>query len=309
VIFPGGISTVLAGAAGPSDSLVEQRTEAQASTETIRAILNYGPIPGFEGVYEEFYDCTQDLCSDSLLRLANEVGPASVAEEYCAGVIAFGAEVGLNTYSVAPFQDWKNFDSPTIQQDCLDTLDAIEVAEAQQYQAYSDNFVMQGKAAIGELAPIRFILSQAIDGDLDDNPGYHTYFLEISTTFESDEYEAPGSGLSQGTVEINDLLDLIGQQRLANPERAPMDRAFMEEILSQYPHEIDLTLIENEAGEIYRIELITSDGAAMCLSVEPWESDPFNEGMPDPGMGYGLGYMESLEVLRGFGNAVEGSCG
>lgn len=309
VIFPGGISTVLAGVAGPSDELVETRTQAKDSTETIQAIMNSGPVPGFEGVYEEFYDCMPEGCSDSLMRLANEIGPEARTGDYCEELISFGAAIGLTTYSIAPYNDAIGLDSASAQSDCVKTLDAIDVAEAQQYQAYSENFVMEGTAAVGALAPIRFVVMQAIDGNLDDNPGYHTYFLEITTTFQTGEYQAPGSGLSKGTVEINDLLDLIGQQRLANPDRKPMDRAFMEEILSTYPHEIEMTLIENESGEIHRIQLTTSDGAAMCLSVEPWESDPFNEGIPDPGMGYGLGYMESLEVLRGFGNAVEGSCG
>lgn len=308
-LFPGGVSSVLAGAAGPSESLVKTQTEGRESTETIRAIMNAGPVPGFEGVYEEFYDCVPEGCSDSLMRLANEVGPESLAAEYCDNLIGFAAGVGLTEYAIAPDYESRSLEAVEARSDCVTTLDDIKLAAVQQYQAYSDAFVMEGTASVGANAPVRFVLTQAIDGNLDDNPGYHTFFLEISTTFTTGAYSTPGGGLSVGTVEINDLLDLIGQQRLANPDRAPMDRAFVEEILADYPHSIEMTLVENASGEIHRIHLTTSDGAEMCLSIEPWESDPFNEGIPDPGMGYGLGYMESLDVLRGFGNAVEGSCG
>jgi hypothetical protein len=44
----------------------------------------------------------------------------------------------------------------------------------------------------------------------------------------------------------------------------------------------------------------------MCLSIDAWDEEYM--GSPDPGTGYGLGYMNDLEVLKGFGNAVEGGC-
>lgn len=308
-IFPGGFSTVLAGVAGPSDSLVQTRTEADKSTETIQAIMDAGPIPGFEGVYEEFYDCREGGCSDSLMRLAKEVGPESLAVEYCDYVVSFAAGVGLTEYATAPDYESRSIEAVETRSDCVATLDDISLAAVQQYQAYSKAFVIEGTSSIGAKAPVRMVLTQAINGNLDDNPGFHTYFLEITTTFQTGPYATPGSGLSQGTVEINDLLDLIGQQRLANPDRDPMDKAFIEEILAEYPHQIDMELVANASGEIHRIHLTNSEGTELCLSIEPWESDPFNEGIPDPGMGYGLGFMESLDVLRGFGNAVEGSCG
>lgn len=270
-----------------------------------------GPVPGFEGVYEEFYDCAADVgCSDSMMRLANEIGPEPKTLEYCTGIVNFAIANGISTwrtsYEANPIEIEDGGEAAIY--GCSSFLDDIEMLQVQQVQAFSGTFILEGVANFGEGAPLRFAMMHAIDGNEDDNPGFHTYFLEISTTYE---WTNPclDCGLSQGTLERNDLLQLIGQERLANPDRAPMDKAFMTEILSKYPHDIPIEMVENSDGEIHRLHITNSDGAELCLSIEPWESDPANEGIPDPGQGYGLGYMESLEVLRGFGNAVNGSCG
>ena len=38
------------------------------------------------------------------------------------------------------------------------------------------------------------------------------------------------------------------------------------------------------------------------------DGDEAEQGQPDPGYGYGLGFMQDLKVLKDFGNAVEGGC-
>ena len=113
--------------------------------------------------------------------------------------------------------------------------------------------------------------------------------------------------LSKGSVEVNELLNIIGQARMANPDRNPTDPAFMREILATYKFDIKTKLFESKPGVADRIELTNSDGSHMCLSVKPWDEKVMAQ--PDPGWGYGLGGLYgNLDELTGFGNYSEGSC-
>ena len=80
----------------------------------------------------------------------------------------------------------------------------------------------------------------------------------------------------------------------------------MREILKTYSHDIDIRVFETKPGVANRLELTNSDGAHMCLAIDPWNEA--EQGQEDPGYGYGLGFMQDLKVLKGFGNAVEGGC-
>ena len=117
-----------------------------------------------------------------------------------------------------------------------------------------------------------------------EKPNTFTFELYISTAYGMDPLLRDGD-LSKGTVEVNELLNIIGQARLANPDRNPTDPAFMREILATYKFDIKTKLFESKPGVADRIELTNSDDSHICLSVEPWDEKKMAQ--PDPGWGYG----------------------
>jgi hypothetical protein len=169
----------------------------------------------------------------------------------------------------------------------------------------SPEFILAGNALGGSKSPFAIQLTLLKQGAAGDYPNTWIYELLIHTAYNEDPLTLEG-GLSQGTIEINDLLTLIAQERLAAPDRNPTNPVFVREILKTYSHDIDIRVFESKPGVANRLELTNSDGAHMCLAIDPWNEA--EQGQEDPGYGYGFGFMQDLKVLKGFGNAVEGGC-
>jgi hypothetical protein len=145
--------------------------------------------------------------------------------------------------------------------------------------------------------PFQMDLVEIDMGTSDPNPDAFNYSLTIATTFVADELLPGQDQLNDGTHELNDLLDAIGQARLKNPDVDPNDAALIRDALAAYPHDIPVTPLVDKDGKIRFIEITRSDDTQpMCVCVAPWDVE--FEGMEDPGSGYGVSSEDSVANLK-----------
>ncbi len=308
-IFPGAFATPLALSAGPNAAASQLVSQQKDSYETMNYLQNQ-PLPAGFGMIDEFSSCLDAGCGkevNSFWRTGVYKLEDPAMLETCEAVISYGLNLGLDNYSAGENGETLPLgDGVEAASVCAKTMDEYPRLKVQQYEAISPRFTISGTANFGARSPLQLELMLMKAGKLSEVPNTWGYDFSIATTYNSSPADAGNGGLSQGTVEINALLEAFGQARLAEPDRNPTDPKFVKEILAGYEYPVDITVVESTPGVANRLDLTNSDGAHMCLSIDAWDEEYM--GSPDPGTGYGLGYMNDLEVLKGFGNAVEGGC-
>lgn len=308
LIFPGAFAMPLATAFGPSESAKALNVLRQESFETLTQIRSVDLPAGF-AMIDEFYSCVQAGCGYEV-NSGWRTGVYNLDEPDMAGtckaVIDYAINFGLDTYrageSGQPRPIGDGAEAVTV---CAELMDQYPVLEVQKVEVLSPTFTITGAANFGAASPLKLELNLLKYGEDWEKPNAWGYQFMITTTYEQEPYENSG-GLSQGTIEINNLLESFGQARLAAPDRNPTDPDFVQEVLDTFEYPIDISVVESSPGVANRLDVTNSDGAHICLSIDPWDEEMMAG--PDPGTGYGLGFMENLEVLAGFGNAVDGGC-
>lgn len=308
LIFPGAFAMPLATALGPSESAKALNVLRQESFETLTQIRSLDLPAGF-AMIDEFYSCVQAGCGYEV-NSGWRTGVYNLDEPDMAGtckaVIDYAINFGLDTYragdSVQPTPIGDGVEAVSV---CAELMAQYPVLEVQKVEVLSPTFTITGETNFGAESPLKLELNLLKYGEDWEKPNAWGYQFMITTTYEQESYQNSG-GLSQGTVELNALLEAFGQARLAAPDRNPTDPAFVQEVLDTFEYPMDISVVESSPGVANRLDVTNSDGAHICLSIDAW--DEAMMGSTDPGTGYGLGFMENLEVLNGFGNAVDGGC-
>lgn len=301
-IVQGTIAPVLARALGPSAAGANLRSQMDDSARTMDWIQTKS-LPDSFSAGEE--NSVQEEVNARWLGQSKAYESENF-DQICTHVIAYAAELGATQWLEKTGKTKGQVsDSSQTQAACNKALGGYPKLKVQRYTVVSPEFILAGKALGGAKSPFAVQLTLLKQGTEGDFPNAWIYELAIHTAYNEDPLTLQG-GLSEGTVEINDLLTHIAQERLAAPGRNPTDPVFVREILKTYSHDIDISVFETKPGVANRLELTNSDGANMCLAIDPWNEA--EQGQPDPGYGYGLGFMQDLKVLKGFGNAVEGGC-
>ena len=300
---PGLLTPTIARVLGPSQagiSLQKQIDEAQATYEYL---ISVAPPEGFVAYDGEPFAEDQNI----QWGLSVNTGKEAPIREKCTAVVDYAFGLGASDWMRKDTRETgKVADRESTINACEQVLDGYPRLTVKKWSVYSDSFVMGGVANFAPNSPLTFDLILMNTDPKSEKPNTFSFELYISTAYGMDPVLRDGD-LSKGTVEVNELLNIIGQARLANPDRNPTDPAFMREILATYKFDIKPKLFESKPGVADRIELTNSDGFHMCISVEPWDEKKMAQA--DPGWGYGLGGLyENLDELTGFGNYSEGSC-
>ncbi|MEY4061364.1 MAG: hypothetical protein RIQ31_1026 [Actinomycetota bacterium] len=308
LIFPGAFAMPLATALGPSESAQALNVLRQESFETLTQIRSLELPAGFEMI-DEFYSCVEAGCGYEV-NSGWRTGVYNLDEPDMAGtckaVIDYAINFGLDTYRAGDSgQPTPIGDGAEAASVCAELMAQYPVLEVQKVEVLSPTFTITGATNFGAESPLKLELNLLKYGEDWEKPNAWGYQFMIATTYEQDRDQNSG-GLSQGSIEINNLLESFGQARLAAPDRNPTDPAFVQEVLDTLEYPINISVVETSPGVANRLDVTNSDGAHICLSIDPWDEEIM--GSPDPGTGYGLGFMENLEVLAGFGNAVDGGC-
>ena len=300
---PGSLTPTIAKALGPSQagiSLQKQIDEAQA---TYSYLMSTAAPEGFVA-----YD-GEPFAEDENIQwgLSANTGKEAPIREKCTAVVDYAFGLGASDWMRKDTRETgKVADRDSTIKACEQVLDGFPRLKVKRVSVYSDSFVMGGVANFAPNSPLTFDLILMNTDPKSEKPNTFSFELYISTAYGMDPVLRDGD-LSKGTVEVNELLNIIGQARLANPDRNPTDPAFMREILATYKFDIKTKLFESKPGVADRIELTNSDDSHICLSVEPWDEKKMVQA--DPGWGYGLaGAYQSLSELNGFGNYIDGSC-
>lgn len=305
IILPGAASTTTAHILGPSLVGAQALKDWDASGKTIK-LIGGRPLPaGF--VWQGAVGVQEEVNARLVVQSAPQTEPEF--EKICSNVVAYAKQLGATAW-LDKSSNTKGLLADVIKakHGCLDAIQGYPKLKVQLQTVVSPEFILAGKLkGSGDTSgvPIAISLQLLKQGTAGDHPNTWIYELQIATAFGADPLTLTG-GLSEGTIEINDLLQLIGQERLAAPDRNPTDPAFVKEILKSYKHKIAIRVFESKPGVANRLDLTNSDGVHMCLAIDPWDAK--REGIEDPGYGYGLGFMDNLKVLHGFGVAVEGGC-
>lgn len=296
------IAPVLARGLGPNELGAQLVRQMDASARTMAWIQAQDLPEGFEGAEPNEYQEEVNARWSAQSSPFNE----DSLEYMCESVISYAIELGATDWADRYSKTTGAVADPTeTKEGCLSALNGYPKLKVQRHAVASPEFILAGTSIGGSGSPFAVQLTLLKQGSLGDSPNAWIYELMIHTTYNEDPLTFSG-GLAQGDIEINDLLTLIAQERLANPDRNPTDPVFLREILQTYQHPLDIQVIESTPGVANRLDLTNSDGLRICLAIDPW--DEAEQGIEDPGYGYGFGFMQDLKALRGFGNAVEGGC-
>ena len=301
---PNVFSPMLARTLGPSAQAAVSQSNMDDSVTTLNYIRNQATPEGFVGNGE--VAPLEEI--NASFGLSVNTGAETNSEAQCKVVIDYAKSYGATDWIRKDTnQLGKLTDSVAAVEACTETLEGYPRLKVRRVSVYSSDFIMAGTANFGLKSPLIFTLSLLFtDPKFGENPNTFVYNLTVGTAYQMNALRLDG-GLSQGTVELDNLLNLIGQARLASPDRNPTDPAFMREILATYKYKIPLKLVESKPGVANRIEVKNSDGTQLCLSVDPW--DEAKMAQADPGWYYGVsGSYDNLKNLEGFGNYVAGSC-
>jgi hypothetical protein len=302
VLVSGTAAPVLARWLGPSEAGLETLKQMNQATQTVSYLKNQAVPKGF---LLDSFDYGVEVPNAGLSLFTEQLAAPS-HEVTCAKVIEYAVGLGASKWiERSNMNTGKVSATATAVQACALAMDSYPHLKVPRMTVGSSEFILAGTAKGGAHSPIKFTLAFYKQGTQSEHPNTVNYTLGISTTYGENPLTKDG-GLSKGTTEINDLLVLIAQERLAAPHRNPTDPAFIREILKGYQHKIPLKIFETKPGVANRLELTDSDGNHFCLAIDPW--DEAKQGIPDPGFGYGLGFQENLKVLSGYGNAVTGGC-
>lgn len=302
-LVSGSAAPTIAHFLGPSQIANDLQAQADQALETYNYLRNIEPPAGFE------FGEGQPFSEDENLEwgmFANTGVDAPILEK-CTAVVDYAFGLGATEWMRKDTRETgKVSDRQSTINACVATLDGYPRLKEKRVSTFSESFLMGGVANFEPNTPLTFDLTLMNTDPSSEKPNTFVFELYIMTANGMDPIQGDGY-LSQGTVEINELLNIIGQARLANPNRNPTEPAFMREILSTYKYDIKLQLFESRPGVADRIELTSSDGTHICLSVEPWNEKQMAQA--DPGWGYGLGGMyENLSELKGFGGYKDGGC-
>lgn len=304
LIVQGTIAPMLARALGPSAAGANLRSQMNDAAETMRWMQTIALPEGFKSIEQ---GTSQEEIN---VRWLVQSAPLEVAsfDQICSSVIAYATELGATEWVEKTGSSKGSVsDAEETQFACLKALEGYPKLKVQRHPVTSPDFILAGEAAGGTGSPIAIKVNLLKQGTSTDFPHPNTWIYELTiyTTYNEDALTLEG-GLSKGTIEFNDLLTLIAQERLAAPDRNPTDPAFVREMLKSYKHDIKIEVFESKPGVANRLDVTNSEGTHVCLAIDPWDAE--SEGVEDPGVSYGLGFMENLKALKGFGNAVEGGC-
>lgn len=307
-IAPGTVALGLVGLAGLSDSAMERNEDAQIGSDWINSMIADSMPEGFSDI-STFLDCGIENClddPDSEITFVQLGGYESIAESVCESSIAYATSRGATDYAVNPDYEPIPYSEDDAKVACVSTLTTPDILKFA-VQTWSPTFRLSG---VSDGVPFVVDLYEYRFGTQSADPGKINYFLTIRTTLQPDELLPGQDQLSAGSHELDDLLTVIGQARLGNPDVDPNDGDLIRGALATYPHDIPVRPITEPNGSIRFIELETSDGeGVMCVSIAPWDEE-YN-GIPDPGSGYGVGSAESIQELKdnpSFGVQAWGSC-
>mgnify|MGYP000016338126 CR=1 FL=1 len=287
---------------GPSEAGIETLKKTNQAIQTV-SHLKKNTLP--EGFHLDSADGGLEAPNAGLILVTEQLTVAR-HEATCAKVIEYAAGLGASKWIERLNMNTGEVPATAAAvKACAIAMESYPRLKVPRMTVASAEFILAGKAKGGAHSPIKFTLAFFKQGTESEHPHTVNYTLSIATTYGENPLSKDG-GLSKGTIEINDLLVLIAQERLAASDRNPTDPAFIREILKGYQHKIPVKIFETQPGVANRLELTDSDGNHLCLAIDPW--DEAKQGMPDPGYGYGLGFQENLKVLNGFGNAVNGGC-
>ncbi len=304
VFVPGSLTQTIAKALGPSQTGIAKQNQIDDAQSTYDHLMGIATPESFL-VLNESEPWFEDQNIEWILSV--NTGTKAPILEKCTAVVDYAFALGASDWMRKDTREaGKVADREATIKACAQVLDGYPRLTAKRVSVYSDSFVMGGVANFAPNSPLTFDLMLMNTDPKSEQPNTFSFELLISTAYGMDPVLRDGD-LSKGTVEVNELLNIIGQSRLANPDRNPTDPAFMREILATYKYDIKPKLFESKPGVADRIELTNSDGFQMCLSVKPWDEKAMVQA--DPGWGYGLGGLyENLDELTGFGNYSEGSC-
>lgn len=307
-IFPGTVSLKLAQAMGPSAIAEQGIQNTKDSLATIKALKSSMMPAGFD-MFSEFYQGEPD----SSLRVGVYNLDVPNIETTCDEVLDFVISKGATEFRASDIGPLQSIDDPdSVLQSCISTVSTYPILKVQRLEVWSDpiyfygpsNFEADGATGV----PMSYKLTLIKYGSDWEKPNSWGYEFMISTTYAID-INPSYAVLDQPTVEINDLLLHVAQERLANPGQNPTDPKFMAQVISSFKHKIPIELFEPHPNVAEWLDVQTSDGHQLCISVRPW--DATREGMEDPGFGYSLGFQEDFKALDEFGSygvAVEGNC-
>lgn len=299
----------LTGLSGDANLRIEQAKFAGAWIQEIAA----SEMPEGFGEVSDLFDCSLENCvddADATVTFVRIGDRESNAESVCTWAITWAMTHGADRYAVAPdytTQELEGFAETDAHAACVTSLTAPDEI-AYFVQSAPPPFRLVGQA--GEV-PFQMELFEIHWGTQSSDPGATNYRFTVTTTFDPDELLPGEDELTQGSHELNDLLTAIGQARLGNPDVGQNDGDLIRGALEAYPHDVPVTPIVEANGEIWFVELETSDGGGvMCVSIGPWDEEW--AGQPDPGSGYGVSSAETFEQLdeyNRFGEQAWGRCG
>ena len=307
-IAPGTVALGIVGLTGLSGNATERNENAQIGSEWINSMIADSMPDGFSEV-STFLDCGVENCledPDSEITFVLLGGYESVADSVCQSSIAYATSRGATDYAVNPDYEPVSYREDDAQAACVSTLmtpDNVKFA----VQTWSPTFRLSG---VSDGVPFVMDLHEYRFGTQSMDPGKINYFLTVRTTLQPDALLPGQDQLSAGTHELDDLLTVIGQARLSDPDVDPNDGDLIRSALATYPHDIPVTPLVDKDGKIRFIEIQTSDDPQpMCVSIAPWDEE-YN-GIPDPGSGYGVSSAESVKDLKAnpmFGTQAWGTC-
>lgn len=304
VYVPNVLSPVLARALGPSAQAAVSQSNMDDSVATLNYLRNQAGPAGFYGNGE--VAPLEEI--NSSFGMSINTGTQTNTKAQCIAIIDYAKSYGASDWIRKDTNEiGKLTDYASAVEACTETLEGYPRLKVRRVAVYSADFIMAGTANFGVKSPLVFTSSLLFtDPMFGSKPNTFVYNLTIGTAYQMNALRLDG-GLSQGTVELDNLLNIIGQARLASPDRNPTDPAFMREIIATYKYKIPLKLVESKPGVANRIEVKNSDGTQLCLSVDPWNETQM--GQADPGWYYGVsGSYDNLKELEGFGNYVSGLC-
>jgi len=301
-LVSGTVAPALARWLGPSEAGLDTLKKTNQANQTVE-YLKKQTAP--EGFLLDSDDYGLDV-PNAGLNLFTEPLTVASHEATCAKVIEYAVGLGASKWIERLNMSTGEVSATAAAvKACALAMESYPHLKVPRMTVVSSEFILAGPAKGGAHSPIKFTLTFAKQGTESEHPNTVNYTLSIATAYGENPLTKDG-GLSKGTIEINDLLVLIAQERLAAPDRNPTDPAFIREILKGYQHKIPVKVFETKPGVANRLEVTDSDGNHICLAIDPW--DEAKQGMPDPGFGYGLGFQDNLKVLSGYGNAVNGGC-
>lgn len=233
--------------------------------------------------------------------------------EGCKELIAWGVELGAEIW----YHDPSYFRVPIIGNEtraqiaCVYTMSMAEIDPAVQEPGGSSTFLLAGRHKTGDLiAP--FLIELNVSSQPAATPNY-LWNVGVSTTYQEDSIGLDNLSeqepLNPELASYLKALDAFGAYRLAHPELEYFDENSFTEASTGLSG-LSIKPIVSEDGLVrlaeLKIEPASQTVLPLCVSLEPWSKE--FAGVPDPGSGYTIGYLQTPGNLNHFGRALAATC-